>query len=91
MSNVIEFLESLGNKPALSTGEYIASVALLDIGEAERQSLLLRDQSSLNDLLGGRTKMLHSIFPAQEEEQEVEEQREQVPRSTPGKAALHPW
>lgn len=79
MSNVIQFLESMGRNPGiprLSVADYAATVALLDVGDAERQSLLSRDHSSLNDLLGGRVKMFHTIFPAEEEEQKDDERHE---------------
>ena len=87
MSNVIQFLESMGRNPGitrLSAADYAATVALLDIGDAERQSLLSCDQSSINDLLGGRVKMFHTIFPAEEEEQKDDDQREhEEPIETP--------
>lgn len=79
MSNVIQFLETLGSNPALarrSAAEYAATVASLDVGDAERQSLLVRDHAALSDLLGGRAKMLCSIFPSEHEEQKDDNQRE---------------
>lgn len=57
MSNVIQFLESLGNKPTLSAGEYTASIAALGVDDAKKQALLDRDHNSLNNLLGGRAKV----------------------------------
>lgn len=57
MSNAIQFLEALGNNPALSAGEYAATIATLGVDEAQRQALLGRDHAALNDLLGGRATM----------------------------------
>lgn len=70
MSNVIPFLEAMGRNPGmtrLSAADFAATVALLEIGDAERQSLLLRDHSSLNDLLGGRAKMVCMVWSPEEQ------------------------
>jgi hypothetical protein len=71
MSNVIQFLESLGSNPAkahFATAAYAAAVASLDVGDAQRQALLDRDHSALNDLLGGREKMMCMVWlPAEDE------------------------
>jgi hypothetical protein len=66
MSNVIQFLEALGQNPA--PADYAAAVAALDIDEAQRQALLNRDHARLNDLLGGRSKVYCVVVPAEEEE-----------------------
>lgn len=61
MSNVIQFLEAMGRNPGvhgLSAADYAASVALLEIDEAQQQALLDRDHAALNDLLEGRPKMM---------------------------------
>ncbi len=57
MSNVIQFLEAMGRKPALSPADYAASVAALEVDDAQRQALLERDHAGLNELLDGRVKM----------------------------------
>ena len=57
MSNVIQFLETMGKKPALSAGEYAATIATLGVNDVQRQALLDRDHTALNNLLGGRAKM----------------------------------
>lgn len=57
MSNVIQFLETLGSNPAqgrLSAADYEAVVASLDADRAQQQALLASDHVALNDLLGGR-------------------------------------
>jgi len=56
MSNVIQFLETMSCKQ-LSTAEYAASVAALEVDGLRRQALLDRDQAALNALLGGRAEM----------------------------------
>ena len=66
MSNVIQFLEALGQNPA--PADYAAAVAALDIDEAQRQALLDCDHAALNDLLGGRGKVYCLVVPAEEEE-----------------------
>lgn len=71
MSNVIAFLEKMGNNAALasqSPEDYAAAVDALGLDDAPRQALLARDPSALNDLLGGRMKMMCFLFPADGEE-----------------------
>lgn len=80
MSNAIRFLEAMGNDASrgrLSAAEYANAVAQLDADESQRRALMERDHAALNDTLGGRVKMLHSIFPAQEEEETDDDQCEQ--------------
>ena len=82
MSNVIRFLETLGNNPAqsrLSAAEYAAAVAVLDVDDAERQALLNRDQVALNDLLGGREKMLCLVWPSDEPGKEDDQPGDEQP------------
>lgn len=60
MSNVIQFLETLGSNPAkarFSTTQYAAAVASLDLGDQQRRAMLDRDHAALNELLGGREKL----------------------------------
>ena len=68
MSNAIQFLESMGGKP-LSASDYAATVAHLNIEETHRQALLDRNHSALNDLLGGRERLMCVVFSPDEEEQ----------------------
>lgn len=68
MSKVIQFLEVLGNNPPMnnmSLGEYASSVAALDANDAQRQALMDRDHSKLNDLLGGREGMRCIVWPVE--------------------------
>jgi hypothetical protein len=69
MSNMVRFLETLGSNPALtklSAAEFEAMVANLDVDDAQRQALVARDGAALNDMLGGRERMLCVIWPADE-------------------------
>jgi len=80
MSNVIEFLETLGSNPAmtrLSAADYAAAVAALDVDEAQKEALLNGDRDALNGLLGGRDTMLCVVFSPDGDEQKDDEQREQ--------------
>lgn len=81
MSNVIAFLESLGKNPALAEAaneDYAAAVDALGLDDAPRQALLDRDASALSDLLGGRSKMVCALFPA--DDQPAKEQEDDVPQ-----------
>lgn len=66
MSNVIQFLESLGRNP-LPSGEYGAAVAALKIEDGERQALFDCDGMQLNELLSGRTKMYFMVATPHED------------------------
>jgi len=80
MSQVIRFLESLGgNRVIHSASDYAATVAALDTTDAYREALLDRDHVGLNDLLGGREKLLCVVFaPDEEREEDSEQQPEPV-------------
>lgn len=65
MSNVIQFLESLGSNQALSSADYAASVAALDVNDAQRQALICRDHRGLSDLHEGRATMRCLIMTPQ--------------------------
>lgn len=71
MSNVIAFLEQMGNNAALahqSPESYAAAVEALGLADAPRQALLDRDPAALNGLLGGRVQMMCFLLPADGEE-----------------------
>jgi hypothetical protein len=76
MSNVIAFLESIGRDPALKPGEeaFTAAVQASGLDDQAQAALLARDGGTLSELLGGRTKMLCSLFPADEDDKRDEEQ-----------------
>lgn len=70
MASAIQFLESMGGDSAfarLSTRDYAAAIAALDVDEAQQQALLSRDRLTLNDLLGGRPKMVFAILAPDDE------------------------
>lgn len=72
MSNVITFLEQLGQNPALagrSPESFAAAVDALGLDDAPRQALLDRDADALSGLLGGRVQMMCFLFPADGDEQ----------------------
>lgn len=69
MSNVIAFLESLGQDARLarqSEQDYAAAVQALPVDDDARLALLARDAGALNDLLGGRPAMVCALFPAED-------------------------
>lgn len=86
MSNVIQFLETLGSNSAqarFSTTQYAAAVASLDLGDAQRRALLARDYAELSSLLGGRGKMMCVInAPDEEIGSDEEQEREGIARSS---------
>ena len=65
MSKAIRFLEAVGSKP-LSPADYAAAVAILEIGDLQRQALMDSDHVALNDLVGGRASMCCMIVAADE-------------------------
>jgi len=88
MSNVIAFLESLGKDAALadqSPEAYAAAVDALGLDDAPRRALLARDAAGLNDLLGGRMKMMCLLFPADGEKNndDGQESEGEVPSDQP--------
>lgn len=72
MSNVIQFLESMGNNAALSTmspDEYSAAVKALDVDDAAQHALLNRDTEALNGTIGKYKKMMMILMPAEDDDQ----------------------
>ncbi len=73
MSNIIQFLESMGKNAALSTmstEEYATAVKALGVDDAAQHVLLTRDPQLLSNLLGGRMKMMMALVPAEDDEGE---------------------
>lgn len=71
MSNVIQFLESMGKDAALSAMSpeaYIAAVNALNVDDAAQHALLNRDHAALNSTLGGRIKMMMVLVPAEDDD-----------------------
>jgi hypothetical protein len=81
MTSVIAFLDLLGKNPALAhasneeytAAEYTAAVDALDLAEPARQALLARDAAGLNELLGGRSKMICALFPVEDDNKKDDE------------------
>lgn len=76
MSNVMQFLESMGANATMarmSAAEYAAAIAGLDADNASREALGLRDHSKLNGLLKGRTFMMCVVAAPEEKPQESED------------------
>lgn len=72
MSNVIQFLESMGKDAALSNmspEEYTTAVKALGVDDVAKHALLSRDHAALNDTLGGRKKMMMMLAPAEDDEE----------------------
>lgn len=71
MSNVMQFLESMGANAAMArmnAAEYAAAIARLDADDASREALVLRDHAKLNALLDGRPFMMCMVAAPKEEE-----------------------
>ena len=71
MSNVIQFLESMGKDAALSNmspEEYTTAVKALGVDDVAKHALLSRDHAALNNTLGGRIKMMMVLVPAEDDD-----------------------
>ena len=82
MSNVIQFLETLGKQADFGRGsatDYADAVARLEIDPALREALLRKDATAVSALLGGRTNVLILLAPAEEEQPEREEPAKEQP------------
>ena len=85
MSNVISFLQALGENGPMKDDAFVAAVADLDLDPAMRAALLARDQAAINHLLGGRSNVFSLLVPAEDDEKndddrkgDEEEQQEQI-------------
>lgn len=69
MSNAVHFLESLARNPmSLSPEAFASVVAHAELEPEIQQALLMRDIVALNELLGGRPKMICVVAPAENDE-----------------------
>jgi len=83
MSNVIQFLESMGSDAVMarmSAAEYAEAVGRTDTSEEGRRILLARDRDELGAFLDARIKMYCMIFSPDENES-PERQSEDAPKS----------
>jgi len=55
--SIVQFLETLGASPALSTANYVGAIDASGLDEATRDALLKRDAQGINRLVGGRAAM----------------------------------
>jgi hypothetical protein len=72
MSNVIQFLESMGKDASLanmSRDEYAAAVKASCVDDVAQLALLSRDQNALNDSIGAYKKMMMLLVPAEDDDQ----------------------
>lgn len=72
MSNVIQFLESMGkdaNLGDMTPEDYTAAVKALGVDDNAKHALLNRDHEALNQFLGGRMKMMMALVPAENDDQ----------------------
>jgi hypothetical protein len=87
MSNVIQFLESMGANAVMarmSINDYQAAVAALNTDDDQRDSLLRGDAIKLGDQLNGRDTLLCLVFsPAEEEEKKIPDQEGETPEEEP--------
>lgn len=83
MSNVISFLQALGEKAAMGEENYVAAIDAMQIDPQMRTALLARDQDAINRLLGGRGNVYSLLVPAEDDdkkddEKDDDEQKEQI-------------
>lgn len=85
MSNVIQFLESLGNSATrLSAADYAAAIADLNVEPPQRNALLDRDVATLSGLLEARATMFCMIAtPDGGETQDIPESEEEPDSKEP--------
>lgn len=79
MSQIIGFLEEMGRNPAfgcIQDAGYMAAVSSLQVTHAERRALLTRDHAALNDLLGGRQRMMCVVWQPPDESEHRQEDDE---------------
>lgn len=82
MSNVIAFLEAMGQDARLGSlqGEqYVAAVDALGLDGAPRQALLERDAGAMGGLLGGRMKMMCLLFPVDGDNNKKDDDQDDQP------------
>lgn len=73
MSNVIQFLESMGKDALLanmSHEKYAAAVKASGVDDVAQLALLSRDQNALNDSIGAYKKMMMLLVPAEDDDGE---------------------
>jgi hypothetical protein len=77
MSNVISFLESVGQDAALrhaTKDELELAMSKVQIDPALQTAILGKDQQQLEALLGATTNVCCGVFPGKEDDDEAEEE-----------------
>ena len=85
MPDVIEFLESLGARPACAAIDYEAAVANLAVDQASREALVRRDAGALAAALGGRDAMWCAIMSPDDTPSEDQPRRDEPSRDEPSR------
>jgi len=72
MSNIIQFLESMGKDATLSNMSsevYATTVKALDVSDMAQHALLNRDHEALNNTISGYKKMMMILMPAENDDE----------------------
>lgn len=92
MSNLIQFLERLGSDTRLanmSETDYLAAIDAASLDDAPKQALRSRDAGTLNDLAGGRLRMMCILFPAEGDDNKQDESEESDQPDDDTKESIH--
>ena len=84
MSNVIQFLETMGGNAAaarMSAAEYLAAVAALEADEPSRRALLARDGGMLVEALDARPFMMCMVVAPGEGNEPADSPAEDSPET----------
>ncbi len=84
MSNVIQFLETMGGNAAaarMSAAEYLAAVAALEADEPSRRALLARDSGMLVEALDARPFMMCMVVAPGEGNEPADSPAEDAPET----------
>jgi hypothetical protein len=78
MSNIIEFLDVLGQQSDLELDQEKLQTLLADqdLSKEVQQALLKNDHQALEMLLDARTKIVCLIMPAEEDDEESDDEEE---------------
>ena len=71
MSNVIQFLEQLGESTdvqSMPDSEYARCVNQLELSEQLQYALIEKDTQAINELLGGRQQVVCTVAPADDDD-----------------------
>ncbi len=84
MSNVIQFLETMGGNAAaarMSAAEYLAAVAALEADEPSRRALLARDGGMLVEALDARPFMMCMVVAPGEDNEPADSPAQDAPET----------